>query len=120
MYKKGYTMTEKTKNIITEVIRWIAFVPVVFICFVIGYSGGISLLQFISKIIKIKLAFPLVIYIIVGAAGIFGARLLVPKHKVLATILAVVLWALFVGTIVYVTYMYTQEMRAILCENNPC
>ena len=84
-------MTEKTKNIIVEVIRWIAFVPVVFICIVIGFNIGVRLVECFR--------FPYVVDRVIILATVLGcvipgARFLIPKHKKLATILAVMITVL--------------------------
>ena len=96
-------MKQKTKDIITEVIRWIAFLPVVCICILIGFNIGARLFAY-SHLPYIVMR--LIMLVIVFACVRPGVRLLMPKNKKLATILAViitcVLAALYIALEIYI------------------
>ena len=109
IYKKRKTMSEKNEKII-DVIRWLLLLPVSVILFVIGYRGGADIGEFIRKTFHLEL--PIVVFL-PGILMVIGARLLVPKHKKLATWLAIILWLLVIIEISVLTYHVALEHQAL-------
>lgn len=102
-----------TKEKIFNVIRWLAFLPLMALLFVIGYAGGADISEFMRKTFGIKIYILLLHVWLPGVLMIVGARLLVPKHKKLATWLAIILWLLVIIEISVLTYHVALEHQAL-------
>ncbi len=102
-----------TKEKIFNVIRWLAFLPLMALLFVIGYAGGAHISDFVLKTFGLDLYVSLLHVWLPGVLMVIGARVLMPKHKKLATWLAIILWLLVVIELSVLTYHIALEHQSM-------
>ena len=107
-------MNDRTKETIINTIRWVAFLPVECLCLVIGYAVAVNLLSFIDKFYRTGYLFHTIfIFAFLAVCTICGARIILPKHKSLATIFAIILCVLFMMGLVWLMYRKYLELNMI-------
>jgi len=108
-------MTNNIKNNkTTDIVRWFLLLPVLFACLVIGYVAEAELIECLHHYFGLNFG----LHFSAVLPGIFmvcGARVLLPKHRTLATWIAVVLWLIFV---VGMSMLVHEKMLELAYINN--